>query len=36
MIEIIRAENDEQIAQARELFREYEAWFGMNLLFSEF
>jgi ribosomal protein S18 acetylase RimI-like enzyme len=36
MIEIIQAERAEQIEQARTIFREYEAWFGMNLCFQNF
>jgi putative acetyltransferase len=36
MIEIVQAESSEQIEQARTLFREYEAWFGLNLCFQNF
>ena len=36
MIEIIQAETDEQIDEARRLFREYEAWFGLALCFQNF
>jgi len=36
MIEIIQAEADEQIEAARNLFREYEAWLGLNLCFQDF
>ncbi len=36
MIEIIRAETPEEIEQAQMLFREYQAWFGLNLCFQNF
>lgn len=36
MVEIIQAETDEQIDEARRLFREYEAWFGLALCFQNF
>lgn len=36
MIEIIPAETAEQIKEARKLFREYEAWFGLALCFQNF
>ena len=36
MLSIIQAEADEQIAEAKTLFREYEAWLGMSLCFQDF
>jgi putative acetyltransferase len=36
MVKIIQATTPEHIEQARALFREYEAWFGMNLCFQNF
>ena len=36
MIEILQAETSEQIEQAQILFREYQAWFGLNLCFQNF
>lgn len=36
MLIITQAETDEQIAEAKALFREYESWFGMDLCFQGF
>ena len=36
MITIRQVEGDEDVKQARELFREYEAWLGLDLCFQNF
>lgn len=36
MLEIVQAEASPQIDIARDLFREYEAWFGLDLCFQGF
>ena len=35
-LKFTQAETPEQIEQARNLFREYESWFGLNLCFQNF
>ena len=36
MVTITQAESDEQITEAREIFREYEDWLGVSLCFQGF
>ncbi|MBK7392009.1 MAG: GNAT family N-acetyltransferase [Chloracidobacterium sp.] len=36
MLTITQAESDEQITEAKTLFREYETWLGMSLCFQDF
>jgi GNAT superfamily N-acetyltransferase len=36
MLQIVQAETESQIAEARILFREYETWLGMSLCFQDF
>jgi putative acetyltransferase len=36
MLKILQVENEGMVTEARTLFREYEAWFGMSLCFQDF
>ena len=36
MLEIISASSDEDVAEAKTIFREYEQWLGMSLCFQSF